>query len=209
MRSISTSTRALRTKTLEADDLENAMPMSSASRYVGQRYRVRRGDHRYSATPTTGRISQNSDRSGYEAGITWSIEVMTELALDNGEVAPFIENFARPVDLASLPAATNPTNLAIDAAELADRLLSDTPSIKLIRKKQPKKFRELTVPECEIVLNALGREFSVAGPRNALQILDSEDQEVGSVKWGKTRIGLSTFYRSNQPHLLFATALSV
>ena len=61
---------------------------------------------------------------------------MTGLALDAGEIAIFIENFARPVDLASLPAAaTNPTNLAIDVAELADRLFSETPLIKLTEKR--------------------------------------------------------------------------
>lgn len=194
MRSMSTSKRALRTKTLEADDLENAMPMASASRYVSQRYRVRRGDTRYTATPTTGRIAQSSDRAGYDAAIGWSIEVMTELARDTGVVAPFIENFARPVDLASLPATTSPTNLAIDVAELADRLFSEAPLIKLTKKESFGQFRELTVVECDNVLKALDREFVVDGSRDALRILDGPGgAELGGIKWGKARVGLSTF----------------
>lgn len=193
LRLMSTSKRALRTKTLEADDLENAMPMASASRYVGQRYRVRRGGARYTATPTTGRIAQSSDRSGCEAAIDWSIEVMIELALDKGEVAAFIENFARPLDLVSLPATTCPTNLAVDVAELADRLFSE-PLIKLTKKERSGKFRELTVAESEELLRALDQEFAVDGSRDALRILDvASGAELGGLRWGKVRIGLSTF----------------
>lgn len=194
LRSMSTSKQALRTKTLEADDLENAMPMASASRYLNQRFRVRRGNTRYTATPNTGRIAQSSDRSGYEAAIEWSIEVMTELARDKGDVAPFIENFARPVDLASLPAAINPTNLAIDVAELRDRLLSESPVIRLFDKERSGKFRELTVEESNRLLETLDQEFVVEGARDSLRILDSlGGAEVGGLRWGKSRIGLSTF----------------
>lgn len=193
LRLMSTSRQALRTKTLEADDLENAMPMASAGRYVSQRYRVRRGSTRYTATPNTGRIAQSSDRSGYKAAIDWSIEVMTELALDKGQVAPFIKNFARPVDLASLPAAVNPTNLAIDVAELADRVFSEPPLIKLTEKAGSGKFRELTVAESGELLKALDEEFVVEGARDALRILDGPGgADLGGLKWGKTRIGLST-----------------
>jgi hypothetical protein len=84
LRLMSTSRQALRAKTLEADDLENAMPMGSASRYVTQRYRVRRGSTRLTATPNTGRIAQSSDRAGYKTAIDWSIEVMAELARGDG-----------------------------------------------------------------------------------------------------------------------------
>ncbi|WP_049801809.1 hypothetical protein [Bradyrhizobium genomosp. III] len=193
-RLMSTSKQALRTKTLEADDLENAMPMTSASRYVSQRYRLRRGGTRYTATPSTGRISQSADRSGYKDAINWSIEVITELTADTGEVSPFIENFARPVDLASLPAATRPTNLAIDVAELADRLFSEPPLIKLTEKERSGKFRELTVAESGELLKMLDQEFVVEGTRDALHILDRPGgAELGRLKWGKARIGLSTF----------------
>lgn len=193
LRSMSISKQALRTKTLEADDLENAMPMVSASRYLNQRFRVRRGNTRYTATPNTGRIAQSSDRSGYEAAIEWSIEVITELARDKGEVAPFIQNFARPVDLASLSAAINPINFAIDVAELRDRLLSEPPVIKLLDKARSGKFRELTIEEAGKLLEVLDQEFVVEGARGSLRILDSPGgAEVGGLRWGKSRIGLST-----------------
>ncbi|MCK1282308.1 hypothetical protein IVB46_44545 [Bradyrhizobium sp. 61] len=118
---------------------------------------------------------------------------MTELARDAGDVAPFIANFARPVDLASLPTATNPTNLAIDVAEIRGRLLSEPPLIKLFDKERSGKFRELTVREANEILEALDQEFVVEGARDALRILDGPGAaELGSLRWGKTRIGLST-----------------
>ncbi|MCA6100134.1 hypothetical protein [Bradyrhizobium australafricanum] len=207
MRSMSTSKQALRTKTLEADDLENAMPMASASRYVSQRYRVRRGSTRYTATPTTGRIAQSSDRSGYGAAIDWSVEVMAELTRLTGDVAPFIANFARPIDLASLSAATSPVSFAVDGAELADRLFSETPLIKLTKKEKSGKFRELTIQECQDVLQALDREFEIEGPRDALRILDGPSGAVlGILKWGKARIGLSTFSPSEIDRIHVAPA---
>jgi hypothetical protein len=207
LRLMSTSRQALRTKILEADDLENAMPMASASRYVSQRYRVRRGSTRYTATPNTGRIAQSSDRSGYRAAIDWSIEVMTELALDKGKVAPFIQNFARPVDLASLPATINPTNLAIDVAELRDRLLSDPPLVELFEKERSGKFRELTVDESSELLEALDQEFVVEGARDAIRILDKPGgAQLGALRWGKARIGLSTFFPAKADGIYVAPA---
>ncbi|WP_377810609.1 hypothetical protein ABNQ38_33580 [Azospirillum sp. A29] len=194
MRSMSISKQAVRMKTLEADDLENAMPMGSASRYVGQRYRVRRGSTRYTASPTTGRISQNSDRAGYIAAINWSVEVMAELTNGTGTVAQFIESFARPTDLSSLANTVNPTNLSINIPEIADRVFSDPPLIKLMAKVKPKEFRELTVEERYEFLKTIDQEFWIEGPRDNLQILDAPGgAKIGSLNWGKNRIGLSTF----------------
>lgn len=118
---------------------------------------------------------------------------MTALARDAGDVAPFIANFARPVDLASLPTATNPTNLAIDVAEIRDRLLSEPPIIKLFDKERSGKFRELTVEEANEILEALDQEFVVEGSRDTLRILDGPGGAgLGLLRWGKSRIGLST-----------------
>jgi hypothetical protein len=66
LKNMSTSKFALRSKTLEASDLENAVATSSASRFAPQGYSVRRSDGIYSATPSTGRISIRADRADYE-----------------------------------------------------------------------------------------------------------------------------------------------
>lgn len=64
VKSSSPSKQVLRAKTLEADNLENSMPMASAGRYVTQAYSVRRPDGYFQATPSTGRIGQRGDRGG-------------------------------------------------------------------------------------------------------------------------------------------------
>jgi hypothetical protein len=194
LRHMSISRQALRTKTLEADDLENAMPMASASRYVTQRLRIRNGGRRLTATPNTGRIAQISDRAGYKAAIEWSITVMKELSSTAAIASPFIENFARPIDLPSLPPSTKPTNLAIDVAELRDRLWSEPPIIKMSKKVKSGKYRELTLDEASQILEALDQEFAVEGDRSDLRILDAPGGlKLGALRWGRSRIGLSNF----------------
>lgn len=73
---MSTSKLARRSKTLEAYNLQNTVASSSASRFVPQAYRVRRKDGSYSATPSTGRITNRSDRSTCEAIVKWASAVM-------------------------------------------------------------------------------------------------------------------------------------
>src|SRR5260221_6657930 len=72
LRNMTTSKYALRSKTLEANDLRTVVGLLGASRYVPRGYRVRRGGDHYSATPNTGRISLRSDQSGYQDLVNWS-----------------------------------------------------------------------------------------------------------------------------------------
>ncbi|MVA32847.1 hypothetical protein [Agrobacterium vitis] len=207
LRSMSTSNRVLRKKTMEADDLENAMPMAGASRYVGQRYRLRRGTQRYTATPSTGRISLSTDRSGFKTAISWSVDVMAELEVSTGALSPFIENFARPVSLTSIPLTAKPTNFAIDVAELTDRIFSEYSTIKLVKKDLKGQFRELNETECRKILQILDGEFKVAGSRDSLNILNlTDNSKVGTLRWGKDRIGLSTFALQETKGIYVASA---
>jgi hypothetical protein len=91
LRNMSTSRLALRSKTLEANDLENAVPVSSASRFIPQAYTVRRSDGSYSATPNTGRISIQAERASLEQLISWSSDVIDSLRMGQGESAAFIK----------------------------------------------------------------------------------------------------------------------
>jgi hypothetical protein len=61
LRNMSLAKAAMRNKTLEADDLRNAVGPAGASRYVPQAYNVRKPAAYYSTTPRTGRIAQRSD----------------------------------------------------------------------------------------------------------------------------------------------------
>lgn len=193
LRNMSTSRFALRSKTLEARDLENAIATSGASRFVPQGYSVRRSDGAYSATPSTGRISIRAERTGYEEIVRWTGEIMDSLTVDDSATSAFIRNFARPVDLGAIPRGVRPTYVAIDVPSLADSLFEAEEPIRLIREGQ-NGFVEMLKPEVDLVLEGLDRTFSVRSGRSELRIVDPDSQErIGAVKIGKARIALSSF----------------
>lgn len=134
LRNMTTSKFALRSKTLEARDLENAIATSSATRFIPQGYRVRRPDGSYSATPSTGRISLRSDRANYEAAVEWAVEIINLLAADAGETSSFIRNFARSIDLSHINGEVRPTYVAVDTMALADAIYEAEEPVRLVRK---------------------------------------------------------------------------
>ena len=194
LKNMSTSKLALRSKTLEASDLENAVPTSSASRFAPQGYSVRRSDGTYSATPSTGRISIRADRAGYEEIVSWTGEIMDLLAADTGETSPFIRSFARPSDLSAITGAVRPTYVAIDVPSLANVLFEgEERMVRLVREDQGN-FVEMTKIEIDPILDELDRSFPVRPEQTENQILHPDDQaRIGSVRVGKTRISLVGF----------------
>lgn len=191
LKNMSTSKLALRAKTLEARDLANAVPISSASRFVPQGYSVRRPDGSYSATPNTGRISVRADRAGYEEIVRWAGEIMDLLTAGAGVASPFIRNFARPLDLDTIPAGVHPTFVAPDIPTLASSLFDDEDRIRLVREDAGAHV-ELAKGEIDPILDELDRSFPIRTTRAAVQILnDAGADQIGELKFGKTRISLA------------------
>jgi hypothetical protein len=194
LRNMSTSKLALRSKALEARDLENAIATTSASRFVPQGYSVRRPDGTYSATPSTGRISIRADRAGYEEIVRWTGEMMDLLAADGGQASSFIRNFARPVELSAIPSDVKPTYIAIDVPSLANLLFEQGGgAIRFVREDQGN-FIEMRKIEIDPILEDLDRTFPVRPEQTQNYIVDPDNQaRIGSVKAGKTRIALPGF----------------
>lgn len=192
LRNMSISPFALRSKTLESRDLENAVAASSASRFIPQAYSVRRDDGVYSATPTTGRIAVRADRAGFEAAVAWASEISELLQADGGGVAGFIRNFARPVELDALAKGVRPTFLGIDTMALADALFGDGDGdgVRLVRDANGVP-EELAKKDAETVLAGLEAAFPVIKHRGGLEVR-AEDRatSIGSLRIGATRIGL-------------------
>lgn len=190
LRNMSISPLALRSKSLEARDLENTVATSSASRFIPQAYSVRRGDGVYSATPTTGRISQRADRSGVEAIVAWAIQISELLQADDGAVAGFIRGFARPIELTTLPADIRPTFVGIDTMGLADRLFNADDGVRLVR-EGANGVEELLQAEAEAVLSALEPAFPVVRRRRLLEVRAEDGvTHIATLRIGATRIGL-------------------
>jgi hypothetical protein len=197
LRNMSTSRLALRTKTLEANDLENAVAVSSASRFIPQAYTVRRPDGSYSATPNTGRISIQAERANLEQLISWSTNVIDALRAEQGDSAAFIKNFARQTSLVDIPTTVHPTYLAFDTGSLRDMFYGEEPSVRLVR-KQGEEFVELKKAAANVVLNDLDRHFSIGHDGEDYPILNPEDGiPTGKVSIGKTRISLPGFTRTS------------
>jgi hypothetical protein len=194
LKNMSTSNYALRSKTLEARNLENTVPTAGASRFVPKGYNVRRADGSYSATPNTGRISIRADRAGFEEIVRWVGEVMDVLAADAGPASAFIRNFARPIDLAFIPNNVRPTYMAVDMPGLDDRLSGEEGMrIRLVREDQGT-FVEMNEGAIVPLREDLDRTFPIVAERaeNHLEHPDSGIR-IGTVTARKTRIVLQGF----------------
>jgi hypothetical protein len=190
VKSTSPSRQVLRAKTLEADNLENAMPMASAGRYVTQAYSVRRPDGHFQATPSTGRISQRGDRGDYEFAVTWAATVIDQLEADGDSVALFIRNFARQLDLQNLSPDTLPVLFAVDVPQLTELLLAEEPTMRLVQRDgQTSEPTQLTTAAVESVLEVLSEGFVVHRGRPDYRIKRGT-RTVGTLRLGKTRFAL-------------------
>jgi len=194
LKNMSTSKFALRTKTVEARDLVNAVATSSASRFAPRGYSVRRSDGTYSATPSTGRISIRADRAGYQDIVRWASEVMDLLAAEAGETSAFIRNFARPIELSTIPTDVRPTYVAIDVPSLASELFEyEGRTVRLVRPNQ-NSFVEMVKAEIDPILEDLDRSFPVHPEQTQNSVVNPQDQtRIGSVRVSKTRISLQGF----------------
>ncbi|HYD12878.1 MAG TPA: hypothetical protein VEC11_08525 [Allosphingosinicella sp.] len=191
LRNMTVSKLALRSKTLEARDLENAIATSSASRFVPQNYRVRRDDGSYSATPSTGRIALRADRTDVEGAVDWAADVIDLLAEEAAASSAFIRRFARPAELDAIHAGTPPTFFAVDTMALADAVWEAQDRIRLVR-EEAGAWVELTKVEVQDVLEALDYPLAVTAAAAAgdHQLRDDADAAVGAIRVNRSRIAL-------------------
>lgn len=211
VQSTSPSQQALRAKTLEANNLENAMPMASASRYFTQAYSVRRPDGHVSATPSTGRIAHRGDRGDHALAAMWAARVIDVLSAPADEVAAFIRNFARRLDLELLPATTRPIVFAVNVPQLTEALVGEEPTLRLVRLAAMDEhggagaladadaeapgapvYEGLSTAETEAVLALLDQPFEVRPGRPDYRIKQGH-ASVGALRIGKTRIAVRSF----------------
>lgn len=190
LKNMSISSFALRSKSLESRDLENAVAASSASRFIPQGYSVRRPDGVYSATPSTGRISLRADRGGVEEAVAWVTQISHLLQEEGADVAGFIRNFARPIELTALPRGVRPTFLGIDTMGLADLLFAGEDGIRLVREGDDGP-EILSQAEAQAVLEALEPAFRIFTRRRAHEVRAEDNATpIAALRIGTTRIGL-------------------
>lgn len=191
LRNMSVSKYAMRSKTLEASDLANVVGPAGASRYVPQGYLLRSGDDYYSATPSTGRIAQRSDKIDYQDLISYGCTVIDGLVAPPAVTpSPFIRSFARALDLSSVAGTARATTFSVDVASLADALYEPPASIRLVQ-QLPHGFVQLTHAEVATVLQELREPFVTQGTGKLLNVMQANNATpVGTISVNKSRIAL-------------------
>jgi hypothetical protein len=190
LRNMATSKHTLRSKTLEANNLQNVMGRAGASRYIAQGYRVRQNGEHLSGTPHTGRLSQRSDKAPYRELIAWVEASIETLGEESPVLSPFIQAFARPINLESMPANLSPRYLAIDIPQLSEDVFEYPEEIRFVRGTGDA-AAPLDTHDTEVVLAALDQNFLVRKQRDELVVIDPRsNMPIGNISINKSRISL-------------------
>lgn len=190
LRHMTLSRFALRSKTLEGENLQNNVGMASSARFAPLGYSFTEADEHFSTTPRTGRISLRADRAGHLELVNYASSIIDRLYPRPGRPSssPFLAAFARPLELSDLTAS--PTQFAVDTAILGQAIFDD----KVIRlvKRDGGGYRELPKVEIDPILaeltDVLGVTKSAAGKLLMSQL--ATDVEVGELVINKSRIAL-------------------
>lgn len=189
LRNMSLSKHAMRNKTFEADDLRNVVGPMASRRYVPQGYSVRSGTDHFSTTPSTGRISQRSDRVDYLALVDYAQSVIDEFVDGVNAPAAFIGTFARSIDLAAATKSATPLSFGVDVAGLAEAIF-EREEIRLVRANAGA-HRTLTQSQIEEVLQELASVLEVRPDGKLFSLhVTANGARVGTVALNKTRIAL-------------------
>jgi hypothetical protein len=192
-RTMAASPHALRSKILEADNLEVVVSPMGGNRYIRRGYRVRRGAEHLSTVPNTGRISLRSERVDHRELVSWAVGTIDALIDEHRPPSAFIRQFATSIDLASLPTTVEPRHIGFDADGLADNLFEVPDPVRLVRFVDGDAV-PLTEDETKAVVGALRRTFPIRKVKKELRIIDPDtNAAIGTIFIGKTAITLHRF----------------
>lgn len=190
LRNMSLSRFALRSKTLEGDNLQNNVGMASSARFAPLGYSFREAGEHYSTTPRTGRIAQRADRAGHLDLVDYACSIVDRIHPRPGRPSssPFLAAFARPMELSELTAA--PSQFAVDTAILKQAIFDDK-IIRLVKPDGPG-FRELPQAEVDPILDELTAvlHITIGATRKLALFQPTTGAEVGEIAINKTRIAL-------------------
>lgn len=190
LRHMTLSRFALRSKTLEGENLQNNVGVASSARFAPLGYSFTEANEHFSTTPRTGRISLRADRAGYLGLVDYASSIIDRLQplAKRPSSSPFLSAFARPLELSDLTAA--PTLFSIDTPILAQAIFDDK-IIRLVR-RDGAGYRELPKAEIDPILAELTDVLRVAKSATGklLVSLPATGAEVGEIAINKTRITL-------------------
>jgi hypothetical protein len=129
-RQITVADTAIRAKSYEAVDLKGSLSRYATGRAVPYFIRVRDGHKIRSLSLSTGRLFDAAERQAIDAVADWAFR---RLQIPRGRTSDFISAFARNVALDDVVTARmRPNSILIDAGALADRMESQTLSLRYV-----------------------------------------------------------------------------
>ena len=193
LRTMAVSRHGLQSKILEANDLQSVVGPLGANRYIRRGYRARQGSEHLSTVPNTGRISSRSERLAYDGLIEWAVLIIDQLIDEHGAPATFIRQFARSLDLASLPVTVDPTFVAVDVPRLKDNLFEVSDPVRFVRFENGR-AEPLSIAETNVALAALEQTFAIRRVKNETLIYDpTNNHRFGAIFIAKGGISLRVF----------------
>ncbi|WP_227875952.1 hypothetical protein [Kushneria konosiri] len=122
MKNMSISNAVIRSRSLEAKNLDGIMSSNSSSRSVPTSFRMKIAQDVYTLTPNTSRVSHRDKKAGFDELVDWLSLTKEEIKIVNGK-SEFLNNFAVPVcleDILKIPHSI--TAIFLDLGEVERKI---------------------------------------------------------------------------------------
>lgn len=169
LRNMTTSNRAMRSRSFEASDLKGLLSTHAAGRSIPFFMKIRQGNSLKTISAQAGRLVESSTRRSLEEIALWAHR---QIALINRPSTnkEFLSGFAKTVELKEVLATTAPSAILVESSLLQDRLLEIGSTLKYTTKKK-RSFILLEKYVLKLMLE-LEKVYEVGG---TLKIVGQED----------------------------------
>lgn len=157
-RNMTVSDKAIRQKSLEAEDLKNVYSKHAAGRAIVSGVKLKDG-HIIKSISSTGRYVEYSQRENIEDIASWAINLIDVLINPTGN-NNFLNSFAKKIALKDVILSSSPNALLIDSSALYDRIEADSLSLNYINRKTNKSYL-LSTNRKNSLFSSLGQVYEI------------------------------------------------
>jgi hypothetical protein len=189
LKTMALSDHTLRGATFEARNLAEALPTFGAHRSIVRSLRVNAAGQVYGITPGTSRVAKTERRSSLNDLVAWAIEVRDHI---NAFANPqgFIDNFAKPVSLATLPAHVHPSGVLFRLDNLAEAI--EDGAAVICNRTAGAAPVELSASQQSALLERSKSAFAVENVGGGYTIVDNRHRVMGTLKKNKATMTIAS-----------------
>ena len=130
MKNMSISDAVIRSRSLEAKNLNGIVPSNASSRSIPSNFRMRVGKESYTLTPSTSRVSLCVKKTGFEDLIDWVVETKEEIKATQNN-SEFLNNFATPISLKDIiDNGHEVVAILLDLRDIEDKVINGSAVLK-------------------------------------------------------------------------------